>query len=124
MADVLDVQTTRLDFSAHGLELPASGTCWRAAALPPGFRKTLERKRRGFARLDGAAVRRLAPDEAAAGIARLARMRKGRFDGDLIALDFVEAFYAGIAGAGAAEGASPRPMPWRSPANPWATPSA
>lgn len=102
----LDVEPARLDFSAHALEIPPSGVCWRDAALTPGFRKTLERKRRGFARLEGTAVRRLAQDEAAVGIDRLARLRKGRFEGDLIAQDFVEAFYAGVATAGAAEGIS------------------
>ncbi len=94
-----------LDFSAHAMDLRAADPDWRGGLLPPGFRKTLERKRRKFSGAADARLRRLDdPAEAAAAIAHLARLRAGRFAGDLIAQDHVRAFYARVAAEGCAAG--------------------
>jgi CelD/BcsL family acetyltransferase involved in cellulose biosynthesis len=92
-------------FSAHATALPASLDVWRAEALTPSFAKYLARRVR---KVDAMANARLLgiddPMEAAAAIGTLAGLRRGRFEGDMIARPEVEAFYAAIACYGTAKG--------------------
>jgi CelD/BcsL family acetyltransferase involved in cellulose biosynthesis len=93
------------DFSAHALDLTTAGKDWRNQMLADDFRKRFERKRRKFANSNEARIRVLDdPAEAAAGINKLAELRHGRFEGDMIAYDFVRDFYAGVAAKGCASG--------------------
>jgi CelD/BcsL family acetyltransferase involved in cellulose biosynthesis len=100
---LLGGQAVRLDFSAHATTLGASYSAWRQSAYADGFRRMFERKKKRFLKQDGARVRLLTdPTEIDAAIAAIARLRAGRFEGDLIQQDFVAAFYADVARMGAA----------------------
>lgn len=98
-------QAVRQDFAAHAAALAPDFARWRREAYGDGFRKMLDRKKKRFFREDGARVRLLeAPGEIEAAIAAIARLRAGRFEGDLIQEDFVARFYAEVAANGHAEG--------------------
>ncbi len=102
---LLGGETRKLDFSAHATVLHDDFAEWREATLDGSFRRMLDRKKKRFLKQDGAQVRLLSePDEIRAGIAQLARLRAGRFDGDLIQGTEVEQFYADVAVTGAATG--------------------
>jgi CelD/BcsL family acetyltransferase involved in cellulose biosynthesis len=92
-------------FSAHATPLAQSMDEWRATALTPSFAKYLARRVRKVQALPGARLRGIDdPVEAAATVHALAALRKGRFDGDMIARSEVETFYAGVASDGTAQG--------------------
>ncbi len=100
---LLGGQAARLDFFAHATTLPASFSAWRQSAYADGFRRMLDRKKKRFLKQDGARVRLLTEAaEIDRAITDIARLRAGRFQGDLIQQDFVAAFYADVARMGAA----------------------
>ncbi|QDZ02943.1 GNAT family N-acetyltransferase [Nitratireductor mangrovi] len=97
----------RQDFSAHAVMLSPDFGAWRENALAPSFRKMLDRKKKRFLKQDGASVRLLRDDgELRDAIAAIARLRAGRFEGDLIQSGYVADFYARIAAEGSAAGLS------------------
>ena len=90
------------DFSAHAVALGKDYQAWRSAAYSPTFAKYLDRRKKRFLKLDGALLRRLAdPSEIGKAIDSMAALREGRFDGDMIALEFVCEFYRDVAVEGA-----------------------
>lgn len=96
-------QATRLDFGAHAVSLAPPMEDWRSTTLSASFGRYLERKRKRFFKGSGARLRLLTdPSEIEAGILEIARLRQGRFDGDLIQNDAVRDFYSEIANKGAA----------------------
>ena len=98
-------QAIRLDFAAHAAALAPDFARWRSQAYGDSFRKMLDRKKKRFLKQDGARVRLLeAPDEIGTAIAAIARLRAGRFEGDLIQESFVARFYAEVASGGHAAG--------------------
>ena len=98
-------ETEKLDFSAHAAALGADFGKWRREAWEPSMRSMLDRKKKRFLKLDGAAVRRIDdPAAVAAAIRSLAAMRAGRFEGDMIQDGHVADFYAEVAAAGATAG--------------------
>ncbi len=102
---LFDAGAEPLGFGAHAAALPSSHDAWREGALSPAFRRTIERKAKRFARMDGARLRLVSsPDEIADAIALIAELRAGRFAGDMIAQDAVRRFYQAAAVAGAASG--------------------
>ncbi len=102
---LLAAEAQPLDFGAHATGLPATHAAWRAEALSPSFRKTLERKVKRFGKLDGARLRLVSePHEIAATIRMIAALRAGRFAGDMIADPAVQDFYVAAAIAGASSG--------------------
>lgn len=102
---LLGGQARKLDFSAHAAELQGDFAAWRETAIDGGFRRMLDRKKQRFFKQGGAQARHLSdPAEIRAAIGHLARLRSGRFDGDLIQAIEVERFYAEVAVAGAITG--------------------
>lgn len=102
---LLGGEAAKLGFSAHAAILQDDFTSWREIALEGSFRRMLDRKKKRFLKQDGAQARLLSnPQDVRTGIARLARLRAGRFDGDLIQDPQVETFYADIAVAGLTSG--------------------
>lgn len=98
---LLGGQAQPLGFSAHAAQLGSSFAIWREHALDDSFRRMLDRKKKRFLKLPGAKVRRLDdPDAVRNAMAHLARLRAGRFTGDMIQTADVEAFYADVAVAG------------------------
>lgn len=82
----------RLDFGAHAVELAG----W-PAPLESGFARTLERKKKRFAREGGTVLRQSGPAAIRAAMAGMRAFRDGRFGGDMIARPAVAAFYAELA---------------------------
>lgn len=98
---LLGGQAQPLGFSAHAAELGRSFAVWREHALDDSFRRMLDRKKKRFLKQPGAKVRRLdEPDAIRNAMTRLARLRSGRFTGDMIQTAEVEAFYTEVAAAG------------------------
>lgn len=94
-----------LGFSAHAAALGSDFAAWREKALDDSFRRMLDRKKKRFLKQPGAMVGRLTETEAIRpAMTRLARLRLGRFAGDMIQAAEVEAFYADVAAAGLADG--------------------
>lgn len=95
-------EARKQDFSAHASVLADSFSGWRDTALGASFKKMLDRKKKRFFKHDGATVRLLdARHDIQAAIAAIARLRAGRFEGDLIQSDFVREFYEDVAVEGA-----------------------
>ncbi|CAI2934167.1 GNAT family N-acetyltransferase [Aminobacter niigataensis] len=102
---LLGGEARKLDFSAHAAVLQGDFAAWRETALDGSFRRILDRKKKRFLKQQGAGVRLLSESaEIRTGIAHLARLRAGRFDGDLIQATEVERFYTEVAVNGAATG--------------------
>ncbi|MCU0830715.1 MAG: GNAT family N-acetyltransferase [Rhizobiaceae bacterium] len=92
-------------FSAHATALAPSFSEWRECALTASFDKYLARRVRKVAAMPEARLARIDdPAEAASAVRALARLREGRFAGDMIARPEIAAFYAAIAQDGAALG--------------------
>lgn len=93
--------TKTLGFSAHATSLVASVERWREEALTDSFARYLARKRKRFFKTEGA---RLVVVQGAQAIARamerLAQLREGRFEQDVIAAPAAQAFYSAVAQSG------------------------
>lgn len=93
--------TKTLGFSAHATSLVASVEHWREQALTDSFARYLARKRKRFFKTEGA---RLVVVQGAQAIAhameRLAQLREGRFEQDVIAAPAARAFYSAVAQSG------------------------
>ncbi|WP_305987601.1 GNAT family N-acetyltransferase [Roseibium sp. MMSF_3544] len=87
------------DFSAHATDPFEDHALWRKTALRPSFVKTLDRKERGFFNsLEGRVRKLTSVDEIESAIDFIARIRAGRFDGDLMQEEEFRRFYAALAG--------------------------
>lgn len=103
----LDANAARLDFHAHAASPSAPYDQWRAEALSPGFRSSLDRKARRLAREGVVTLERvLGEDRLRDAIESIRSARRGRFDGDPIQANSVRDFYAEVAVRGATEGAA------------------
>lgn len=103
--DVLGGKARPLGFAAHATQLAPTHAEWRTEAMNGSFMRYLDRKNRRFFKLQGAALHLLSEaGEIRNGIDALQRVRRGRFEGDLLQQDFVRDFYAEIAGKGAEAG--------------------
>ena len=92
-------------FSTHETHLPSSIETFRSETLAAGTAKYLKRRRNKFLKLDGARLDVARdPNAAAATLDALAKLRAGRFDGDMIALPVVHDFYRALAQKGAGTG--------------------
>lgn len=94
-------RAVRQDFSAHAAALSGDHGAWRESALDGSFRRMLDRKEKRFFKQEGAEVRLLASeDEVRFAVGEMARLRAGRFEGDMIQAEPVRQFYAEVAAAG------------------------
>lgn len=95
-----DAADRPLDFAAHATELSAPYAEWRKRAFGKSFTRYLDRRRKRWQAAGTLRLDRLAGEEAAGAIAEIRRLRRGRFGGDPIQTQAVEAFYAGVAREG------------------------
>lgn len=94
-----------LPFSAHATCLSPSMEMWRARALDPAFDRYLSRRRKRLFKQPDARCRILTmPEEITTAIAAIARLRAGRFSGDIIQSPAALRFYTQVAIEGAACG--------------------
>lgn len=93
-----------LPFSAHAAEPTAPYAAWRDSHLTASFRRTLDRRRKRFAKEGKVTLTRLQAEQARDAISLLRRLREGRFAGDPIQDPAVEDFYGEIAERGVADG--------------------
>ena len=94
-----------LSFSTHAVDLAGGYDRFRATMLDASLRRQMDRKTRKLKREHRAElVRPSDPDEVADAIRTLARLREGRFEGDVIGRDAALAHYVEVAVRGAASG--------------------
>jgi CelD/BcsL family acetyltransferase involved in cellulose biosynthesis len=92
-------------YNAHATQLATSMNEWRQRALSASFDKYLARRVRKVRANEGSRLERIDDaSQAEAAIHQLARLRHGRFDGDMIARQDVLTFYAEVARDGASSG--------------------
>ncbi len=92
----------KLGFSAHATVLAGPVERWREQALTESFARYLARKRKRFFKGEGARLVVVEGEQAiAAAIGRLAELREGRFEQDVIAAPAALAFYRTVAQSGA-----------------------
>ncbi|MEM6462836.1 MAG: GNAT family N-acetyltransferase [Pseudomonadota bacterium] len=103
---LLGCEPKPLDFFAHAVELGQPYADWRKTAFNGSLRKMIDRKKRKLLREhEGVVLERLTETGAvSAAIAELARLRAGRFNGDVIDQEFALRFYQDVAQEGAREG--------------------
>lgn len=93
------------DFSAHAVALKPPFDEWRERRLDRKLSGMVARKGKRWKKQHRVELERLQdPGAITLAIKNLARLRKGRFDGDPIQQDPVEHFYAEVAARGAANG--------------------
>ncbi|MBC2775101.1 GNAT family N-acetyltransferase [Rhizobium sp. AQ_MP] len=99
---LLPGSATKLTFSAHAADLVAPAELWREQALTESFARYLSRKRKRFLKGDRARLVVLEGEDAiGTALDRLAALREGRFDGDVIAAPAARTFYRAVAQTGA-----------------------
>ncbi len=102
---LLPGSASKLNFSAHASDLVAPAERWREQALTESFGRYLSRKRKRFFKGQGARLLVVEGEQAiAAAVDRLAALREGRFDGDVIAAPAALSFYRAVAQSGVKTG--------------------
>ena len=95
---LLEGSWIRHSFSAHETEKNIEHENWRQKAVSASFRKTLDRKKRRLFRDGKARMRKIVDaNEISAALERLADLREGRFEGDLIQNEDFREFYKSVA---------------------------
>lgn len=93
--------TKTLGFSAHAASLVGPVEHWREQALTDSFARYLARKRKRFFKTEGARLVVVQGENAIArAMERLAQLREGRFEQDVIAAPAAQAFYSAVAQSG------------------------
>ena len=98
---IIKDQPIELDFSAHASELRSSFAEWRTSNLDASISGQTTRKLKKWNKQSKVELTLLTDrDEIQGAISKLAILRAGRFDGDLVQTDKAEKFYADVAQSG------------------------